>query len=555
MSYQNFSKYFKDTNFLFFIVSLALSLYVRLRLLDIPFERDEGEYAYAGQSILNGMLPYRDFYNMKTPNAYFAFALIIKYLGHSAIAIRWATIGVNLANAFLVYKIAQTRLRANESIIALSVYLLLSLTYEAQGWVSNSEHFVLLPALLGIYALSLFENANNLKQYFLLFLSGIALTTALLTKQHALGFLLFAGLWIGFMSWENAKKTHLGNFDLFKMVIIRYLFFGIGCLLPVLALGVYLYKNNLFEPFYFLTFKYASAYVSIVSPPLKYISNFRPIFANSMVHWIAFFAVIRVLSFSKWLGKVSSDLEEARHLRVYLLLFIACSFACVCPGLYFRPHYFQLMFPASALLIALGIARCTDFWVKTSQKWQLTPAKLQGLALLAFIIAQFGYLFFWTPNKIILDMYGGDACKEMRDIGITLGQLTKPTDKIGILGGEPEIWFYANRTAAAGFLYHDPLVEHQKYAIEMSNQYIQEMEKARPEIFIYSTQIFHPKHNLLRSNYLKQWKFQFCRDYELIGKAYKDQNESQSPVDLRWKHLNQDLSSDSLMIAEIFKRK
>jgi Dolichyl-phosphate-mannose-protein mannosyltransferase len=555
MNYLNFRKYFKDTNFLFFIFSLMLVLYVRLRLLDIPFERDEGEYAYAGQSLLKGLLPYRDFYNMKMPNAYFAFALIIKYLGHHAIAIRSATIVINLINSFLVYKIAKTRLQAGESMIALSVYLLLSLTYEAQGWVSNSEHFVLLPALLGIYALSLFENAHNSKQYFLLFLSGIGLTTALLTKQHAFGFLIFAGLWIAFMSWENAQKSNLGNGSFLKTVIIRYLSFGIGCLVPALVLGIYLYKNNLFEPFYFLTFKYASAYVSIVSPPLKYISNFRPIFANSMVHWITFFAGIRILSFSKWAGKISSNLEEARYLRVYLLLFIICSFVCVCPGLYFRPHYFQLMFPASALIMALGMGRCADFWVKTSQKWQLTPQKLQVLGLLAFIGAQLGYLFLWTPHKIVLDMYGGDACKEMREIGITLGQLTKPTDKIGILGGEPQIWFYANRTAAAGFLYHDPLVEHQPYAIEMSNQYIQEMEKARPEIFIYSTQISHPKHNLLRSNELKRWKINFCKDYELIGKAYKDQTKSQSPVDLRWKHLNQDLSRDTFMIAEIFKRK
>jgi hypothetical protein len=546
----NFRNYFKDKNFLFFILTIFLVLFVRLRLLDIPFERDEGEYAYAGQSILQGLLPYRDFYNMKMPGTYFAFALIIKYLGHSVVAIRLATMVINFVNAGLVYKIAKTRFQEQESRIATAVYLLLSLTYEAQGWVSNSEHFVLLPALMGIYALSLFENVNNLKQYFLLFLSGIALTTALLTKQHAFGYLIFAGFWIGFMSLE--KGVNLGSG---RTLIIRYFFFGIGCLLPAFALGAYLYANNILEPFYYLTFKYAAAYTSLVSPPLKYISNFRPIFGNSVIHWILFFGVIRVLCFSKWLGKLSSNLEKARFLRVYLLLFVGCSFACVCPGLYFRPHYFQLMFPAAALLIALGMARCVDFWAKTSQKGRLTAEKLQGIALFAFIIAQFGYLFSWKYEKMMLDMYDRDAFTEIRTIGETLSKLTQPNDKIGMLGGEPQIFFYANRVAATGFLYHYPLIEHQKFAMSMSEQFVKEMEKSQPKIFIYSDQINDATHNQLTCNYLNHWKKIFCQDYEVIGKVYKDLSKHFSPADLRWKHLNQDISSDSLVIIEIFKRK
>jgi hypothetical protein len=555
MNYQNFSKYFKDTHFLFFICSLILVLYVRLRLLDIPFERDEGEYAYAGQALLQGLLPYRDFYNMKMPGTYFAFALIIKYLGHSAIAIRLATMCVNFANAGLVYWIAKTRFKSSESMLMTSVYLLLSLTYEAQGWVSNSEHFVLIPALIGIYLLARAEKALFLKQNILLCLSGIALMCAFLTKQHAFGYLLFAGLWMGFMSWEKVKRLNLGHFAWLKIIMIYYLFFGIGCLVPTLALGAYLYKNNILEPFYFLTFKYAAAYTSLISPPLKYISNFRPIFWNSFIHWTLFFAVIRILSFSKWSEKVAEKASDALSLRVYLLLFFACSFACVCPGGYFRPHYFQLMFPASALLIGLGLARYAVFWTKTSQKLQLTPLKLQGMALLAFIIAQFGYLFSWTPNKIMLNMYDGDVCTDIRAIGKMLPNLTKPTDKIAILGGEPQIYFYANRSAATGFLYHYPLVEHQPYAETMSKQFVQEVEKSRPAIFIYSYQINSKNHNQWTINYLNNWKKIFCRDYEMIGKVYKDLSKSFSPPDLRWKHLNQDIVSDSLVVTEIFKRK
>ena len=37
---------------------------IRFRLLEMPLERDEGEYAYAGQLILQGIPPYELAYNM-----------------------------------------------------------------------------------------------------------------------------------------------------------------------------------------------------------------------------------------------------------------------------------------------------------------------------------------------------------------------------------------------------------------------------------------------------------------------------------------------------------
>jgi hypothetical protein len=212
------------------------------------------------------------------------------------------------------------------------------------------------------------------------------------------------------------------------------------------------------------------------------------------------------------------------------------------------------MFPASSFLIGLGISQCLLFWVKTSQKLCLTPLKLQGIALLAFIIAQFGYLFAWSPDKIALKMYDS-SFKEMKDIGLMLSQQTQSTDKIGILGSEPQIYFYANRLAASGFLYHFPLIEAQKYAETMSKQFTSEIEKVRPTIFIDNHFLTFPGCNQLTYNYLQQWKKDFCKDYEIIGRVYRDFSKPYSESDLRWKHLNQAISSDSLVMIEIFKRK
>jgi len=57
----------KTTIVLLLLLILTAVLIIRVRLADIPLERDEGEYAYFGQLILEGIPPYSLAYNMKLP--------------------------------------------------------------------------------------------------------------------------------------------------------------------------------------------------------------------------------------------------------------------------------------------------------------------------------------------------------------------------------------------------------------------------------------------------------------------------------------------------------
>ena len=42
-------------------------LILRISLIDLPLERDESAYAYLGKRAMEGLAPYRDFYEMKPP--------------------------------------------------------------------------------------------------------------------------------------------------------------------------------------------------------------------------------------------------------------------------------------------------------------------------------------------------------------------------------------------------------------------------------------------------------------------------------------------------------
>ncbi len=66
---------------LFLACIILFVIFVRIRLLDIPLERDEGEYTYMGQLLLQGVPPYGEAYNMKFPGTYIMYALSMAVLG------------------------------------------------------------------------------------------------------------------------------------------------------------------------------------------------------------------------------------------------------------------------------------------------------------------------------------------------------------------------------------------------------------------------------------------------------------------------------------------
>ena len=71
------------------IIVFGVTVAIRIRLLGMPLERDEGEYAYAGQLMLQGIPPYKLAYNMKFPGTYAAYAAIMSVFGQTTIEFVW----------------------------------------------------------------------------------------------------------------------------------------------------------------------------------------------------------------------------------------------------------------------------------------------------------------------------------------------------------------------------------------------------------------------------------------------------------------------------------
>src|SRR5690242_18305133 len=92
------------------VVTLLIAL-VRLRVANVPLERDEGEYAYAGQLILQGISPFELSYNMKFPGSYYAYALVMAVFGQTPWGIHVGVLVVNILTIAILFVIARKVLK------------------------------------------------------------------------------------------------------------------------------------------------------------------------------------------------------------------------------------------------------------------------------------------------------------------------------------------------------------------------------------------------------------------------------------------------------------
>src|SRR6185295_6210406 len=109
------------------VVILGVVAGIRIRLLDFPLERDEGEYAYIGQLMLQGVPPYEQAYTMKWPGTPTAYAFIMTIFGQTPAGIHAGLLLVNVATALMVYVLTRRLAGDAAGVVAAGTYALLSI--------------------------------------------------------------------------------------------------------------------------------------------------------------------------------------------------------------------------------------------------------------------------------------------------------------------------------------------------------------------------------------------------------------------------------------------
>jgi len=467
------------------LVMLAAGL-LRLRLLDLPLERDEGEYAYAGQLLLQGIPPYRLACNMKLPGTYAAYAALMAVFGQSIAAIHFGLLLVNCASILLVYLLGKRLFGTASGLAGCAAYALLSLGSGVMGTAAHATHFVVLPALGGVLLLT---RPTDTWRPSTLWWSGLLFGVAFVMKQPALCFGAFGALYAAARLWRE-RRGRVAKLGAFSAGVAAP--FAVTCLLLWLA--------GVFPKFWFWTFTYARQYASEVSLGVgfwAFVLNFLPILKQNAPLWL----LAGVGLFAIWRR------SEDRGRAAFVTAFLVFSFLAVCPGLFFRQHYFVLLLPAVALLAGAAVRRSAMGWVF-------------GAALLLSTGLQSEFLFRLDPIEACRELYGPNPFPEAIRVADYIRTHSEKDARIAVLGSEPEIYFYAGRHSATSYIYMYGLMEAQPYALTMQNEMIGEVEQTAPRYVVrVSGNMSWLRHPQSPARIFDWWQTYAPQHYRVVGVA------------------------------------
>ena len=238
---------------LFVLVVLATTI-VRFHALQVPLERDEGEYALMGKLILDGVPPYQEAANMKLPGTYYAYAAFMAVFGQTIEGIHLGLMVVNLLSTVLLFLIARPLLGNAGAALAGAAFTIMSADASVLGLFSHATHFVMLFALAGIWLLQ--KSPAPERKNLLLWGAGICFGLSFLMKQSGAFFALFGLLWV--------IRDQIHRPFQWKRLLLQSGSLAGGMALPCILVFVLLAAQGVFARFWFWTVEYARAYVSQV---------------------------------------------------------------------------------------------------------------------------------------------------------------------------------------------------------------------------------------------------------------------------------------------------
>ncbi len=427
---------------------LLLCIFViRYRLLNVPLERDEGEYAYMGQLILQKIPPYDIAYNMKFPGVYYLYAFFMAIFGQTIWGVHFGLLIVNLISIAILYLVVKKMASSFAGFAAATSFAFMSMSDTVLGFAGHATNYVVVFVLLAIFML-LKAIESDKKIYY--FLSGIIFGLTTILEQQAIFFCLFGDIYIAIHLLIINKKN-------IQSSLVKFFIFVLSGILPLIGLIISMKFFGVFDKFWFWTITYASDYINQVSinkAIFTFSENTYNVIGGYVLIWIISLIGLVLLIFDK---------KFAQKNKLLILLFFVFSFCSILPGFYFRSHYYIMLLPVIAILFGMVI----DYYYLLLNKYKIKS--LKWIPIFFFIISisigifdEKMYLFKKSPKEISEQIYGYNPFVESQEIGKYLANHSKPDDKIAILGSEPQICFYANRKSVTGYIYVYSLMEEPK---------------------------------------------------------------------------------------------
>lgn len=454
----------------FLVLVLVVVAAVRLRLLNFPLERDEGEYAYAGQLMLQGIPPYQLAYNMKFPGTYAAYAVIMALFGQTPAGIHFGVLCLTTLTALMLFWLGKQILDWTAGMIAATFYAVMAASPSMLGLAGHATHFTAFFATAGLCVV---WKARQNGKWSTIATAGLLFGMAILMKQHG----AVLALWAAIVFTVTAfRKTELSPGKRMGTVAV----FGAAMILPFAVCCLILWRAGVFGKFWFWTVDYARQYASVV--PLSESPRF--LWQGSRHALVKGFLL---LPFAVAGGLLLWFDERLAKSRLWIFSFGLASVLSVFPDFYFRKHYFLLMLPGLALLAGTAVSGLCRFQKQKTagtrrQHW---PVWVYALTVGITILTCARVWFLETPTQAARTTYQADPFPEAEAVATFIRANSPPSAPMAVLGSEPELYFLSRRHSVTGYIYTYGMMEPQPFARRMQEEMIRDIETSKPGFIIF----------------------------------------------------------------------
>lgn len=472
----------------------ALYAWIRIPLLDVPLERDEGAFGLIGRAILDGQLPYRDLCDHKPPGVFYLYALALSVFPATPFGIHLFLHLWNFATLLLVAGVARALSARRAGLYAAFVYALASAAPSVQGPSASTELLLLLPL------------AASLR---------LALAAANRTGRHRIAFLLGAGACGAAACWiKQPAALPLLCVPLLLMdpnvppgqARIKFALLGFawwiagGLGLSALVCAAFALAGN-FDEFFYWSFTHNLAYGAggwSVAGDRLLLQSRQLLYDHGFVLALTLF------------GLAWSMRRGFRHAGVLAALLLLSALATAQSG-YFYAHYFAILCPALAL--------CAGYAIDKLQAHAADGSRLRGRAFAVWVAGMTALLpaywspwYYWLPipKDVSLKILGPQGFEGSAMAADYLREHMDADEWMFINGSEPQIPLLAQRRNANPYVNSYPLTSALPREREFQERTWARIEETQPKYLVF----VRTPYSMIRKQGMDPWLEEHLADLQ-----------------------------------------
>lgn len=440
---------FFERNYAFFLLGLIiLMLLPSSPIISKVPGQDSGVFLYAGQSILDGNIPYRDFWDHKGPVIYFINALGLLISKHTL----WGQWLVRVTLLTIAFNVIYSLVKKTYGFIpaAFSTSLAIIVSPILFGGFDSTEEYTLLPQAMALY----FITKMDVKKMDL-FMIGVMTGICFLLRPNLIGIGIAI---VGYLFYEGFKNKDLVSSSKRSLLIL------IGFVIVILLAVFYLHYNGALQNFWEQVFVYNMEYsrglgVSIYERIKVFLRGLRTLNA------------LGLLVLCSWICVVFSQRLVVK--KILLLATIAFAVEAALSSVSGRTynHYF-ITWLSSAVILSAGFIESF-----LNHRESLIKGKwIMGVSIILAVVLSAN--FQQKMARELIQDTGSLAISQQ------VKAMTSPDDYVLSWGPSGTLNFLSERKAPTKYFYQLPLYSVGVDSDKMIREFFADIKKNKPAIIV-----------------------------------------------------------------------